>query len=79
MKVFIALTVLVASAFCAPTLGGERNGDSWGLFKRVHQKQYNSIGEESLRYVLSYVEKLYLFFDLQSKYLGSQSRKNSPT
>ncbi len=51
MKVFIALTVLVASAFCAPMLG-DRLGDPWALFKRVHQKQYNSIQEESLRYAM---------------------------
>ena len=29
----------------------EKLGNSWNLFKRVHQKQYGSVEEESARYV----------------------------
>jgi hypothetical protein len=48
MKIFIALSVLIVGAFCAPMLN-DQLGDAWALFKRVHQKQYHSIEEESLR------------------------------
>jgi hypothetical protein len=28
-------------------------GNSWALFKRVHQKQYNSDEEETARYIMT--------------------------
>ena len=42
MKLFIVLRVLVASAFCAP-MPEDQLGDACALFKRVYQKQYNSL------------------------------------
>jgi hypothetical protein len=49
MKIFIALCVLIAGAYCAPMLDSQL-GNEWALFKRVHQKQYDTIEEESNRY-----------------------------
>ena len=48
MKAFIALCVLFVGAYCAPMLD-EQLGQSWTLFKRVHEKQYNSVEEEAAR------------------------------
>jgi cathepsin L len=48
MKAFIALCVLFVGAYCAPMLD-EQLGNSWALFKRVHEKQYSSVEEESAR------------------------------
>ena len=48
MKAFIALSVLFVGAFCAPMLD-EQLGNSWSLFKRVHEKQYSSVEEEADR------------------------------
>ncbi|CAF4152314.1 unnamed protein product, partial [Adineta steineri] len=48
MKVTIALCVLFVGAYCAPMLD-EQLGNQWALFKRVHEKQYNSIEEETAR------------------------------
>jgi hypothetical protein len=50
MKVAIALCVLFVGAYCAPMLD-EQLGSQWALFKRVHEKQYNSVEEETARYV----------------------------
>ena len=52
MKAFIALCVLFVGAYCAPMLD-EQLGNQWTLFKRVHEKQYNSVEEETARYVVS--------------------------
>ncbi|CAF1688403.1 unnamed protein product, partial [Adineta ricciae] len=48
MKAFIALCVLFVGAYCAPMLD-EQLGNQWTLFKRVHEKQYNSVEEETAR------------------------------
>jgi cathepsin L len=48
MKAFIALCVLFVGAYCAPMFN-EELGDAWTLFKRVHEKQYNSVAEEGNR------------------------------
>ncbi|CAF1384098.1 unnamed protein product [Adineta steineri] len=48
MKVIIALCVLFVGAYCAPMLD-EQLGNQWALFKRVHEKQYYSIEEETAR------------------------------
>jgi cathepsin L len=48
MKVVIALCVLFVGAYCAPMLD-EQLGNQWTLFKRVHEKQYNSVEEETAR------------------------------
>jgi hypothetical protein len=52
MKVFISLCVLFVGAYCAPMLGNQLTNE-WALFKRVHHKQYNTIEEESSRYVMT--------------------------
>jgi hypothetical protein len=52
MKIFMALCVLFVGASCAPMLDHQL-GNEWALFKRVHQKQYNSVEEESFRYVIT--------------------------
>jgi hypothetical protein len=49
MKVFISLCVLFVGAYCAPILDNQLSNE-WALFKRVHQKQYKTIEEESVRY-----------------------------
>jgi hypothetical protein len=51
MKAVIALCVLFVGAYCAPMID-EQLGNQWALFKRVHEKQYNSVEEESARYVM---------------------------
>lgn len=51
MKIFIVLSILFIGAYCAPMLGNELNNE-WELFKRIHQKQYNTNEEESVRYVI---------------------------
>lgn len=51
MKVVIALCVLFVGAYCAPMLD-EQLGSHWALFKNVHKKQYNSVEEETARYVI---------------------------
>jgi len=56
MKAFIALCVLFVGAYCAPMLD-EQLGNQWALFKRVHEKQYSTVEEESTRYV-----KQHLYF-----------------
>jgi hypothetical protein len=56
MKAFIALYVLFVGAYCAPMLD-EQLGNQWSLFKRVHEKQYSTVEEESTRYV-----KQHLYF-----------------
>jgi hypothetical protein len=48
MKVAIAVCMLFVGAFCAPMLD-EQLGNAWTLFKRVHQKQYKSVEDESIR------------------------------
>jgi len=48
MKAFIALCVLFVGAYCAPMVDEPLN-NAWTLFKRVHEKQYNSIEEEANR------------------------------
>jgi len=48
MKAFVALCVLFVGAYCAPMLD-EQLGNQWTLFKRVHEKQYNSVEEEATR------------------------------
>jgi cathepsin L len=48
MKAFIALCVLFVGAYCAPMLD-EQLGNAWTLFKRVHEKQYSSVAEETNR------------------------------
>jgi hypothetical protein len=48
----MALCVLFVGASCAPMLDHQL-GNEWALFKRVHQKQYNSVEEESFRYVIT--------------------------
>ncbi|CAF3327923.1 unnamed protein product, partial [Rotaria sp. Silwood2] len=48
MKVVIALCVLFVGAYCVPVLDEQLN-DDWALFKRVHEKQYNSVEEEANR------------------------------
>ncbi|CAF0975592.1 unnamed protein product [Rotaria sordida] len=48
MKVIIALCVLFVGAYCVPVLDDQLN-DEWNLFKRVHEKQYNSVEEETTR------------------------------
>ncbi len=52
MKIFIALCALFVGAFCAPMLGSQFDNE-WTLFKRVHQKQYDTIEEESIRYEMT--------------------------
>jgi cathepsin L len=47
MKVVIALCVLFVGAYCVPML--DEHNEQWALFKRVHEKQYNSVEEESIR------------------------------
>jgi hypothetical protein len=49
MKVFIALYILFVGAYCAPMLNSQL-GNEWELFKRVHNKQYKTNEEESIRY-----------------------------
>jgi hypothetical protein len=56
MKAVIALCVLFVGAYCAPMLD-EQLGNQWSLFKRVHEKQYSTVEEESTRYV-----KQHLYF-----------------
>ncbi len=51
MKIFIAICVLVVGTFCAPMLDNQVNSE-WELFKRVHEKQYKTSEEESIRYVI---------------------------
>ncbi|CAF3095223.1 unnamed protein product, partial [Rotaria sp. Silwood2] len=48
MKVVIALCVLFVGAYCVPVLDEQLN-NQWNLFKRVHEKQYNSVEEEDNR------------------------------
>jgi hypothetical protein len=48
MKVFIGLYVLVIGAYCAPMFD-EQLDNQWSLFKRVQEKQYASIDEETTR------------------------------
>jgi hypothetical protein len=54
MQIVIVFSVLVVGVFCAPMLD-DGLGDPWALFKRVYQKQYSSIEEESVRYVMKYL------------------------
>jgi hypothetical protein len=51
MKIFIAICVLIVGTFCAPMLDNQVNSE-WELFKRVHEKQYKTSEEESIRYVI---------------------------
>ncbi len=51
MKIFIVISVLIVGAFCAPMLENLLDSE-WELFKRVHQKQYKTSDEESIRYVM---------------------------
>jgi hypothetical protein len=51
MKIFIVISVLIVGAFCAPMLENLLDSE-WELFKRVHQKQYKTSDEESIRYVI---------------------------
>ncbi len=53
MKIVIALCVLFVGTYCAPMLD-DKLGSQWTLFKNVHEKQYNSIEEETARYVIQY-------------------------
>jgi len=46
MKAVITLCLLFVGAYCAPLLD-EQN--QWDLFKRTHEKQYNSLEEEAAR------------------------------
>jgi cathepsin L len=48
MKAVIALCVLFVGAYCAP-MPNVQFENEWTLFKRVHEKQYNSIEEETTR------------------------------
>ena len=48
MKVIIVLCAFFLGAQCAPMLN-EKLGTHWALFKNLHQKQYNSIEEETAR------------------------------
>jgi len=48
MKTFVALCVLFVGIQCALSLDAKLD-ESWSLFKRVHEKQYTSSGEETLR------------------------------
>jgi hypothetical protein len=52
MNVFIALCVLLVGAYCAPMLNKQLDNE-WESFKNVHKKQYNSVEEESARYVMT--------------------------
>jgi hypothetical protein len=73
MKAVIALCVLFVGAYCAPMLD-DQLGNAWNLFKRVHEKQYNSVEEESTRYVMTFFSdnlEILFWFHLQSKHLGS--------
>jgi hypothetical protein len=51
MRVIIALYILVIGASCAPMFDKELDSE-WELFKHVHQKQYKTIDEENIRYVI---------------------------
>lgn len=55
MKAVIVLCVLFVGAYCAPMLD-EKLGSQWALFKNTHKKQYNSIEEETARYVIPYFD-----------------------
>ena len=48
MKAALALCLLFVGAYCAPMVD-EQLENGWNLFKRVHQKQYNSVEEEANR------------------------------
>jgi len=64
MRIFIALCVLFVGTYCAPMLDKQFENE-WALFKRVHQKQYNTIEEERIRYVMRVfynLEKIFLLF-----------------
>ena len=50
MKILIVVSFLFIGAYCAPLFNEQLDND-WNLFKRVHQRQYNSVEEESHRYV----------------------------
>ena len=72
MKAAIALCVLFVGAYCAPMFD-DQLGSSWALFKRVHEKQYNSVEEETARYVIIFIShnlEIIFSFHLQSNYLG---------
>jgi len=47
MKAILALCVLLVGAYCAPTV--DELDNAWTLFKRVHEKRYASVEEESAR------------------------------
>jgi hypothetical protein len=51
MKAVIALCVLFVGAYCAPMLD-EELGAQWTLFKSTYGRQYNSVEEEAIRYVI---------------------------
>jgi hypothetical protein len=75
MKVFIALCVLFLGAYSAPMLDHQL-GNEWALFKRVHQKQYKSVEEESSRYVITdlfYNLEIIFFISLIVETFGKQT------
>ena len=48
MKIIFTVCVLFIGAYAAPMLD-EQLGNAWTLFKRVHNKQYQSIEHETAR------------------------------
>jgi hypothetical protein len=56
MKAVIALCILFVGAYCAPMLDDQLD-NAWNLFKRVHGRQYNSVEEESTRYVMTFFSR----------------------
>jgi hypothetical protein len=48
MKAFIALCLIFACVYSAPTFDAQLD-DSWALYKRTFEKQYASVAEEITR------------------------------
>jgi len=61
MKAVIALCILFVGAYCAPMLDDQLD-NAWSLFKRVHERQYNSVEEESTRYVMRFFPKTWKYY-----------------